>query len=138
MDCEFCRIVAGDERAHVLYENDETIAILDENPAVTGHSLVLPRSHDDDVLTSTDSTTTDVFRTARLVATGLEEALGPVGFSVFHTTGSLVGTVDHAHVHLLPRFEDDDVSLSLGRETLPDREGTELASKIRTALEEQS
>ncbi|SDQ38285.1 HIT family protein [Natronobacterium texcoconense] len=138
MDCDFCRIVAGDQPAHVLYEDEETIAILDENPAVTGHSLIIPRSHDEDVLTGAEPTTTGVFRTARLVAAALEETLEPAGFSVFHTSGPLVGTVDHAHVHLLPRFEDDGVSLSLARETLAESEGEELANGIRTVLEDRS
>ncbi|WP_222916720.1 HIT domain-containing protein [Natrinema sp. SYSU A 869] len=133
-DCEFCRIVADERAAHVLYENDRTVAFLDENPAVTGHSLVIPRAHEDDVLTIDESTSTAVFETVRTVSSALEGALDPSGFSVFHTTGPLVGTVDHAHVHLVPRFADDDVTLSLPRDRLEADEATRLQNRVRAHL----
>ncbi|SIS12073.1 HIT family protein [Natronorubrum thiooxidans] len=133
-DCEFCRIVAGDQPVHVLYEDEQTCAFLDRNPAVTGHTLVVPRSHEEDVLTIDDPTASAVFETVRTVAQALETALEPDGFSVFHTSGPLVGAVDHAHVHLVPRSEADDVALSLSREQLTDDEATQLANRIRSTL----
>lgn len=132
-DCEFCEIVAGDRAANVLYEDETTIAFLDDPPAVTGHSLIVPRAHEGEVLTTGDAS--GVFRTVRIVAAGLEEALEPEGFSVFHTSGPLVGSVDHAHVHLLPRFEDDGVSLALARDQLREDEADRLAAVVRTAID---
>ena len=132
--CEFCRIVAGEQSAHVLYEDELTIAFLDQNPAVRGHTLVAPRAHESEVLTSDQPGSAAVFETARTVADALETVLEPDGFSVFHTTGSLVGTVDHAHVHLVPRFDDDDVTLSLARRPLDSEEATALATQVRTVL----
>ncbi|RQG91664.1 HIT domain-containing protein [Natrarchaeobius halalkaliphilus] len=111
-DCTFCRIAAGTEPASVLFEDERTIAFLDTQPAVTGHSLVVPREHEVELLTAESSTTEAVFRTVRTVASALETAFKPDGFSVFHSTDNLVGTVEHAHVHLVPRYETDDVSLS--------------------------
>lgn len=55
------------------------------------------------------------------------------GFSLIHTSGPLVGTVDHAHVHLLPRQDDDDVSLALPRESLDSEWGERLAERLRNA-----
>ncbi|SER21600.1 HIT family protein [Natrinema salaciae] len=133
-DCEFCRIVAGNRSAHVLHEDEETVAFLDANPAVKGHSLVVPRSHEEDVLTIDEPTSTAVFETVRTVANALERTLEPSGFSVFHTTGPLVGTVDHAHVHLVPRFEGDDVMLSLSRERLDPDDATRLRDRVRAHL----
>ncbi|WP_226004313.1 HIT family protein [Natrinema salinisoli] len=133
-DCEFCQIAAGDRSAHVLHEDERTVAFLDENPAVTGHSLVVPRTHEDDVVMIDESTSAAVFETVRTVARALETTLEPTGFSVFHTSGPLVGTVDHAHVHLLPRFEDDDVTLSLSRDRLDPDEAADLRDQVRAHL----
>ncbi|QFU81577.1 HIT family protein [Natronorubrum aibiense] len=133
-ECEFCRIVAGDQSAHVLYEDERTLAFLDRNPAVTGHTLVVPRSHEEDALTIDEPTASAVFETVRTVAVALETALEPDGFSVFHTSGPLVGDIDHAHVHLVPRSEDDDVALSLTRGQLTDEEAARLADRVRAVL----
>ncbi|MFA9416978.1 HIT family protein [Natrinema sp. HArc-T2] len=132
--CEFCRIIAGDQPAHVLYEDDRTIAFLDRNPAVTGHTLVAPQVHEGAILTSDEPGSATVFETARTVADALQATLEPDGFSVFHTSGSLVGTVDHAHVHLVPRFADDDVSLSLSRTRLDPDEAAALTEQVHKIL----
>ena len=133
-DCEFCRIAAGDRSAHLLAEDERSLAFLDENPAVTGHTLVVPRVHTEELLTVDDAVSSAVFETAREVADALETALEPDGFSVFHTSGPLVGTVEHAHVHLLPRTVDDDVSLSLARDRLESDEAAALADRVRTTV----
>ncbi|WP_137289098.1 HIT family protein [Natronorubrum halophilum] len=133
-ECEFCRIVAGDRSAHVLYEDDRTIAFLDANPAVRGHSLVVPRVHEQELLAVDEAMSAAVFDSVRTVANALEAVLDPDGFSVFHTSGPLVGTVDHAHVHLLPRTVDDDVSLSLFRDRLESDDASTLATRVRSSL----
>ena len=133
-DCEFCRIVAGDRSAHVLYEDDCSVAFLDENPAVFGHSLVVPRVHDEEILTLEEATSMAVFGTVRDVANALEATLEPDGFSVFHTSGPLVGNVEHAHVHLLPRTVDDGVTLSLPRDRYDPDAARELTARVREHL----
>lgn len=132
-DCPFCRIVDGDEPAHVVYEDEDTIAFLDDKPAVVGHVLVVPKSHREELLEDERSSDA-VFRTVRTVASGLQHALDVDGFSVLHSTGSLVGTVTHAHVHVLPRTEDDDVTISLVRDRLDEGEANGLATRIRSSL----
>jgi histidine triad (HIT) family protein len=118
--CRFCRIVCGDRDAHVLYDDGETTAFLDANPATEGHALVVPNVHVEDLLLAEPATTAAVVETAGAVATAMNRTLDPDGFSVFHTTGGLVGAVEHAHLHLLPRFADDDVHLALERGSLDD------------------
>lgn len=128
-DCEFCQIAAGEAEAYRVYEDEETVAFLDVNPAVESHVLVAPRRHVKDVFTSGVSGT--VFETVDVVAAALRADLGVDGFSVIHTSGPLVGTISHAHVHLLPRWEDDDVSLALPRESLDPERGERLAERLR-------
>ncbi len=130
-DCAFCRIADGEGDARVLYEDERTVAFLDQNPAVEGHALVIPKSHCEDVLAGEASTATAVFDTIRTVAQALDAALDPEGFSVFHSSGPLVGNVEHAHVHVVPRRTDDGVHVSLPRRSLSEREGTRIAAAIR-------
>lgn len=133
-DCEFCRIAAGEADAHRLYEDDRTVAFLDGDPAIEGHALVVPRAHHEDLLTASESVSTAVFRTVRTVGGAMEQALDPDGFSVFHTSGVLVGHITHGHVHLLPRYADDDISLALSRQPLGDEEADRVAARLREAL----
>ena len=44
-DCVFCRIIAGEVPAHMVLEDEDTVAFLDARPVFKGHVLVLPRQH---------------------------------------------------------------------------------------------
>lgn len=129
--CPFCQIVDGDRDAHRVYEDETTLAFLDARPAAPGHTLVLPRAHRESLFAAPEATTTAVFRATRTVARAIERALSPAAFSVFHTTGDFVGTVSHAHVHLVPRYADDDVHVALAREDLEAEDGGRIAAEIR-------
>lgn len=132
--CQFCRIAAGEEDAHVIRRADDTVAFLDVRPAVRGHVLVAPVDHRASLLATDDEVSIAVFETARTAASAMERALEPDGFSLFHTSGDLVGTVDHAHLHVLPRRDGDRVHVSLERDTLSAEAGAALAERIRSAL----
>jgi len=132
--CEFCRIAAGETSAHRILETERVVAFLDENPAVDGYTLVVPTDHEEEVVTMAPETMTAVFQAVRRVALAMEAALDPDGFSLFHTTGSMVGSVDHAHVHLLPRRADDGVGIGLTREELTAAEGERTVALLREYL----
>jgi histidine triad (HIT) family protein len=130
-DCPFCAIAAGERSAHVLFEDDRTFAFLDENPAVDGHTLVAPKAHRTELLASESPASAAVLETVADVAEGLGETLHPDGFSVFYTSGELTGNVTHAHVHVLPRRADDDVSLSLVRREYDPGRAEDIAAAVR-------
>ncbi len=128
-DCPFCAIVAGDRSASVIYEDEGAVAFLDANPAARGHTLIVPREHREEILTPTQTAST-VFEAVSTVTTALERTLEPDGFSVFHTSGPLVGTISHAHVHVVPRTADDGIGISLVRDELDAEAGARLAERI--------
>lgn len=132
-ECTFCRIVGGDEPAFILYENDMTTTFLDGNPAIQGHSLVIPNSHQAYLFTAEESIAMSVFQTVRILARALEETFEIEGVSVFYTTPDLVGDVTHAHVHLLPRYADDQIRLALSRKPLGD-DADRIAREIRNHI----
>lgn len=133
-DCRFCAVAAGEREAHVVSEDDRTVAFLDANPAREGHALVVPRRHVEDLVLAEERTAAAVCRTARTVGQAMAAVLDPDGFSTFHTTGGLVGSVAHAHLHVVPRDADDDISLALERESLSDHDPEALVGRLRTEL----
>lgn len=133
-DCEFCDIAAGRADAHRVHETDDVVAFLDVNPAVEGHTLVAPKRHVEDIVLVEPELSVAVFRAVRVVAAALDAVLGVDAHTVVHTSGSVVGTVDHAHVHLLPRTPDDGVSLALTRRALDPERGAALAERLSDAM----
>ena len=130
-DCPFCRIAAGDEDAHVLHRDEWTVAFLDADPAAEGHALVVPAEHVVGLVDMDGSTAAALFSTARAVARAIDRVLEPDGFSVFHTTGTLVGRVEHAHLHLIPRWTADFIHVGLERRPVDDQAAERLAARIR-------
>mgnify|MGYP000215223440 CR=1 FL=1 len=131
-ECEFCAIAAGERDVHVLYEDAHTVAFLDENPAREGHTVVLPKQHRDELLGTEDGGAAAVFAAVDALAADLREVLDPEGFSIFYTSGPLVGSVQHAHVHLVPRSSEDSVSLALDRGPIDDEAAAAIAKRVRT------
>ncbi len=134
-DCVFCGIVAGELPSYDLYEDDEVLAFLDVNPAAEGHALVIPKDHHERVTDLDAETTAAVFNAAREVAAAQEAALDPDGFNLFQTNGAAAGQeVFHAHVHVIPRNEGDEISFELPRGNLEEDRATEVVEAIRTEL----
>lgn len=133
-DCEFCGIVSGERDARIVYETDETVAFLDNHPATRGHTLVVPKAHCETLFTGESSASLPVFRTVDTVVTALNGTLDPAGVSLCYTSGHLVGNVSHAHVHVLPRYEDDDVHIALARDSFDEDDAARVASRIREHL----
>jgi histidine triad (HIT) family protein len=101
--CIFCAIAAGEMDAFVVYEDETTIAFMDINPAVRGHTLVVPRRHARDLLTIDPQDLESVYATAKLIASRMQERLDAEEITVFHSTGTAAGQhVMHFHVHVIP------------------------------------
>lgn len=106
MSCVFCRIVAGDEPAHVAFSDDVAVGFLDTRPLFHGHVLLVPRTH---VETLTDLPPDDVgplFERARLLASAMVGALGAQGTFVA-MNNRVSQSVPHLHVHVVPRNKGD-------------------------------
>ena len=107
-DCIFCSIVAGDAPAHVVDEDDETLAFLDIAPFTSGHTLVIPKQHTDDFWSVDADTAAAVMRTAHRVADRMQNALEPDGLNLLQATRAVgFQTVFHLHVHVIPRWAGD-------------------------------
>lgn len=127
MDCLFCSIAAGDILSSTLYEDDQVRVILDISPATAGHTLILPKKHSASLLEADPETIAHVFDTAARLGRRMEEALGCDGVNILANCRSGAGqTIDHFHVHVIPRYADqpekDSLQISQSEITKPDFE----------------
>ena len=110
--CIFCRIVRGDMPCHRVYEDAETLAIMDIFPVTDGHVLVITKQHFSDIFAATEAALVAVAGTAHRVAAAIRSALRPDGLMVFQLNGAAaMQTVFHYHMHLLPRAEGEPLAL---------------------------
>ena len=114
-DCLFCKIIAGEIPCFKLYENDETLAFMDINPANEGHALVIPKEHAKDVYAVSDAAITATVKTAKKIATAVDKTLNPDGLNLLQCNGPAAAqSVFHFHMHVLPRQEGDELKLNWG------------------------
>lgn len=114
-DCIFCKIVAGDIPCFKIYEDEHTLAFMDINPANRGHALAIPKAHSPDLYESPDQTLAVTLATARKVARAVRATVNPDGLNLVQANGpGAAQSVFHLHVHVMPRYTDDDLKLNWG------------------------
>ena len=132
MDCIFCSIIKHQVPAEILYENDRVIAILDINPIHYGHALVIPKIHCPDFLSIPETDLHDVLHVTQIVARAVVQSLNLEGFNIFSNNGRVAGqSVFHFHMHVTPRFPDDNIKFVLQLKTYKDGAMADYANKIR-------
>lgn len=104
--CAFCRIVAGDLEAYRVFEDERTVAFLDQRPVFPGHVLLVPREHHETLGDLPDALVEPLFRNARLIARGVERGLEADGTFVA-LNNRVSQSVPHLHVHVIPRRRKD-------------------------------
>jgi histidine triad (HIT) family protein len=114
-DCLFCKIIAGEIPCFKLFENDDTLAFMDINPANEGHALVIPKEHAADVYAVSDAAITATVTTAKKIAAAIDKTLNPDGLNLLQCNGPAAAqSVFHFHMHVLPRREGDELKLNWG------------------------
>src|SRR5476651_1487920 len=104
----FSKIVAGDIPAYKVAESNDFLAFLDINPLAEGHVLVIPKKEVDYLFDLDDETYTGLQIFAKIVATALKKAIPCLRIGV-----AVIGLeVPHAHIHLIPLNDMDDINFS--------------------------
>jgi histidine triad (HIT) family protein len=107
-DCLFCKIVSGEIPSTRIYEDDQTVAFMDIFPWTTGHCLVVPREHFSTIFELPQQAALAVMATAHRLAGAIRAALRLDGLNLLQSNGRAAWqTVDHFHVHLIPRYRGD-------------------------------
>lgn len=133
MNCLFCRIAKKELSAEVIYEDKETMAFLDVQPRAPGHTMIINKTHANTILDLKDDKIGPTFLTVKKVADILKNALKPDGFTIGINHGRISGqAVDHLHIHIIPRFQNDGGhSIHSVVNNPPNESLKELANKIR-------
>jgi histidine triad (HIT) family protein len=128
--------VAGQIPSIKVHEDELTLAFMDICQVNPGHVLVAVKPHVENLYGLDDELAAAVFRSAAHVARGVKRAFTPEGITLYQANGAAAGqTVFHFHLHIVPRHDNDGMSLAWPAKS-PSREQLEAnAAKIRAALE---
>jgi histidine triad (HIT) family protein len=106
-DCRFCAIIAGeDETAHVVFEDESSLAFLDHRPLFPGHCLLVPRQHVETLADLPDELLAPFFAAARMLSRAIPEAMEKPG-SFVAMNNVVSQSVPHLHCHIAPRRPKD-------------------------------
>jgi histidine triad (HIT) family protein len=102
----FARILRGEIPSHRVYEDSDTMAIMDVMPQGTGHTLVIPKTPSRNLLDADPEALGRLMRAVQKVAGASKAAFEADGVTVIQFNEPAAGqTVFHLHVHVIPRFE---------------------------------
>jgi histidine triad (HIT) family protein len=131
-DCIFCQIAQKKIPSSIVYEDENFVAFLDIRPANKGHVLVIPKKHIEDLLSLSEEQNKELFEVVHRVAQGIKKATNADALNIVQNNGAAAGQViPHVHVHVIPRFEKDGLSLGVFRQGK--YEGNEI-SAIKDAI----
>ena len=130
-NCIFCKIANGEIPSRTLYEDEDFRVIMDLAPATKGHSLIMPKNHYKNIYAIADDTAAKVFPLAKKMAALMTEKLGADGFNIVQNNNEVAGqTVFHFHVHLIPRYNNDNQSLVMKPQEMTDAQLDEIRDTI--------
>lgn len=107
--CIFCEIVNGNIPSKKVYEDDNFLAILDLSQTTYGHTLVMPKKHYDNFLDMPANEVGKLMEVVNIVANKIYKNLDCKGCNILMNTNEVAGqTVMHTHVHIIPRYNEND------------------------------
>jgi histidine triad (HIT) family protein len=102
-DCLFCKMVAGDIKPDVVFEDDAVLAFRDVNPQAPTHVLVIPKQHiatTNDLDENSAGVVGKLYLAAKHIAAD-EGIAGPGYRMVMNCNPGAGQSVYHIHLHLL-------------------------------------
>ena len=107
-NCIFCKIANGEIASKSIYEDEKFRVILDLGPATRGHALILPKEHYSNLFELPENEAAAVMKLAKSIAFQEKEKLKADGVNLVQNNGAAAGqTVNHFHLHIIPRYEND-------------------------------
>lgn len=105
-DCTFDSIIDGRLPGHLVLDEPDVVAFLDDHPVFPGHTLVVPRRHVATLADLDDPTAAALWAAGRRVAAALRPALGAQG-AFLALNDEVSQSVAHVHLHVVPRRRRD-------------------------------
>ncbi|NLL70409.1 MAG: HIT family protein [Epulopiscium sp.] len=134
-DCIFCKIASGEMNSITILENSEFKVMLDRFPATRGHVLIIPKEHVESIFEMEPEKAGRLFQLATQIAQVMKKELDMEGMNVLQNNGSCAGqTVFHFHLHLIPRYKEDEVTFKWKATEPTEEELLMIGNRIAAAL----
>ncbi len=134
-NCIFCKIIAGEIPSATVYEDEDFKAILDIFPAAKGHIIILSKRHCANLYELDDETAAKVLLVARKLAKAVNAKLNCDGINLLQNNGEAAGqTIFHFHIHLIPRYKEDQILPPWAQGSYAEGEAAALAEEIAANL----
>jgi len=134
-ECIFCRIVRGELPSEVVYQTERVFAFLDIAPIAFGHVLVIPKEHYATLWEVPDALASELNQAWKQVGKAVMAATQATGLNVVMNNYASAGqVVHHAHWHLIPRREGDQLYQVVQGEYESKNSMQKMAADIRQAL----
>ncbi len=130
MSTIFTKIINREIPAYIISENSKFIAFLDINPLSIGHTLVVPKKEIDYFFDLDDDFLTEILLFSKKISKAIKKVTrcNRVGLSVIGLE------VPHAHLHLVPLNEMNDIDFSKKKISLKDSELNDICKKIQSEI----
>ena len=133
VDCVFCEIVKGSTPSHVLYNDEDYIAILDKYPIAFGHTLVMPKKHFERVndlsIREFGALYARVYALNRIIISRMDASASHISINDGVAANQLI---PHVHVHIIPRSLNDSAGFT-ARKLLKADEMDAICKKLRVS-----
>ena len=130
-NCIFCKIAAGEIPSATIYDDEDFRVILDIEPASKGHALILPKEHYANLYELSDELAAKALIVAKKVITKMTDIVKCDGYNILQNNGEVAGqTVFHYHMHLIPRYENDEVQIGWNHGALSDELKADIVAKM--------
>ena len=105
--CIFCKIANKEIESNIVYENDYVVAFLDLSQETIGHTLVVPKKHFKNIYELDELYASEIFKAVVKASKALRKTFNPIGLNLLNNNEKPLQSVEHFHIHLLPRYEND-------------------------------
>jgi len=106
MDCIFCKIINNEIPSYTIYEDELVKCILDVNPDSSGHTLIVPKTHFNDLYDIDSYTFNHIFEISKKLGILIKEKLNSDGLTLIQNNGD-IQIVKHFHLHLKPYYKNN-------------------------------
>ncbi len=121
-DCVFCKIVKGDIPSRTIYEDELIKIIMNINPSTNGHLLVIPKEHMENIFDTKEEIIMHSIKIVKeKIYPELKEKLHCEGLTLAQNN-ELGQEIKHYHIHLIPRYPNDNADFAYDKEHLEDVE----------------
>lgn len=115
----FTKIIKKEIESYVIYEDELVIAFLDINQFTKGHTIIATKREIVDINFISENEFLHLFKIVKTISNVLFKTFNPQGLNILNNNGIVGGqTVFHFHVHIIPRFDQNEIKFAVNNENL--------------------